>query len=57
MHLLLIEDDALLGEGLLDGLSEAGFVVDWVIDGVLADTALSMQHSFDIVLAHVLHHF
>ena len=50
MHLLLIEDDNLLGEGLLDGLSEAGFVVDWVNDGVLADTALSMQHSFDIAL-------
>jgi DNA-binding response OmpR family regulator len=50
MHLLLIEDDALLGEGLLDGLSEAGFVVDWVTDGVLADTALSMQHSFDIAV-------
>lgn len=50
MHLLLIEDDNLLGEGLLDGLSEAGFVVDWVTDGVLADTALSMQHSFDIAV-------
>lgn len=50
MHLLLVEDDVLLGEGLLDGLSEAGFVVDWVKDGVLADTALSMQHSFDIIV-------
>ena len=33
MRLLLIEDDALLGDGVCVGLTQAGFTVDWVKDG------------------------
>jgi two-component system OmpR family response regulator/two-component system response regulator QseB len=36
MRLLLVEDDALLGDGLEAGLAQAGFEVDWVRDGVAA---------------------
>lgn len=33
MRILLIEDDALLGDGVCVGLTQAGFTVDWVRDG------------------------
>ena len=36
MRILLVEDDALLGDGLQAGLAQAGFEVDWVRDGVAA---------------------
>ena len=36
MRLLLVEDDALLGDGLAAGLTQSGFEVDWVRDGVAA---------------------
>lgn len=36
MRLLLVEDDPLLGDGLNAGLTQAGFEVDWVRDGVAA---------------------
>lgn len=40
MRLLLVEDDPLLGDGIRVGLSQAGFVVDWVKDGLAAKLAL-----------------
>ncbi len=40
MRVLLVEDDALLGDGIQAGLRQRGFVVDWVRDGVAADLAL-----------------
>jgi two-component system OmpR family response regulator/two-component system response regulator QseB len=40
MRILVVEDDALLGDGLQAGLAQAGFNVDWVKDGVAADVAL-----------------
>ncbi len=39
MRLLLVEDDKLLGNGILSGLRQAGYAVDWVQDG---ETALSV---------------
>ncbi len=33
MRLLVIEDDPLIGDGLVSGLSREGYVVDWVEDG------------------------
>ena len=34
MRLLLVEDDPMVGEGVLVGLRQEGFAVDWVRDGV-----------------------
>lgn len=41
MRLLLIEDDTMIGRALRQGLSEAGFSVDWVMDGHAAGRALA----------------
>jgi Response regulators consisting of a CheY-like receiver domain and a winged-helix DNA-binding domain len=43
MRLLLVEDDALLGEGIRAGLAQAGFAVDWVRDGEQARAALESE--------------
>ena len=40
MRILLVEDDALLGDGLRAGLQQSAFAVDWVRDGVAAEREL-----------------
>lgn len=40
MRILLVEDDALLGDGVEAGLKQAAYAVDWVHDGVAAELAL-----------------
>ncbi len=40
MRILLIEDDKMIGEGLLQALSDGGFVVDWARGGADGDEAL-----------------
>lgn len=40
MRILLIEDDALIGDGLKAGLGKKGFTVDWFTDGKLGKAAL-----------------
>lgn len=47
MRLLLVEDDHLLGDALEAGLSQAGFAVDWVTDGLAADNALAGPQAGD----------
>ena len=49
MRILLVEDDLQLGDGLMVGLRQAGFAVDWVRDGHAADLALSTE-TFDLVV-------
>jgi DNA-binding response OmpR family regulator len=49
MRILLVEDDPQLGDGLMVGLRQAGFAVDWVRDGHAADLALSTE-TFDLVV-------
>jgi two-component system, OmpR family, response regulator len=49
MRILLVEDDPQLGDGLMVGLRQAGFAVDWVRDGMAADAALSSE-SFGLVV-------
>ena len=41
MRLLLVEDDALIGEGVRAGLKLAGYTVDWVKDGQAAALAIA----------------
>jgi DNA-binding response OmpR family regulator len=43
MRVLVIEDDALLGDALQAGLKQSGYAVDWMKDGVLADLALGAE--------------
>lgn len=49
MRLLLVEDDAMIGEAVLDALRAAHYAVDWVRDGDMADTTLAAQ-DYDLVL-------
>lgn len=49
MKLLLVEDDALLGDGVRAGLKQAGFAVDWVQDGLAAKVALDSEE-YDLLL-------
>jgi len=50
VRILLVEDDTLLGDALQVGLRGAGFVVDWVTDGVAAETALAGEEFAAVVL-------
>jgi len=43
MRILLVEDDSLLGDGVQAGLTQAGFIVDWVRDGRSAQLALEAE--------------
>ena len=45
MRILLVEDDALLGDGIRAGLKLADYAVDWVRDGEAARLAL-LDHSY-----------
>lgn len=50
MRVLLVEDDALLGDGLRAGLGQAGFAVDWVRTGSDAVHALDAEPVAAVVL-------
>lgn len=43
MRILLVEDDPHLGDGLMIGLRQQGYAVDWVKDGVAAKLALATE--------------
>ncbi|WP_027457817.1 response regulator [Dechloromonas agitata] len=47
MRLLIVEDDRLLGDAIQAGLTQAGFAVDWVCDGLAAENALAGQAASD----------
>jgi len=47
MRLLIVEDDRLLGDAIQAGLTQAGFAVDWVCDGMAAENALAGQLASD----------
>jgi two-component system response regulator QseB len=50
MRLLLVEDDEILGDGLVAGLKMEGYAVDWLTNGKLADEALKINTYELIVL-------
>lgn len=50
MRVLLVEDDALLGDGIRAGLKQAGFAVDWVQDGRAGQRALEAEEYALMVL-------
>jgi two-component system response regulator QseB len=49
MHILLVEDDPILGDGLMVGLQQTGWVVDWVRDGSTAQSVLQLE-KLDLVV-------
>ncbi|MDD5393959.1 MAG: response regulator transcription factor [Thiothrix sp.] len=50
MRILVVEDDALLGDAIQAGLKQSGHAVDWVRDGVQADHALLAEPYAAVVL-------
>ena len=52
MRLLLVEDDELLGGGIEDALTRAGYAVEWVRSGPLALAAL-VQPGLDAVILDI----
>lgn len=49
MRLLLVEDDRMIGESVVDGLTQDGYAVDWARDGNAAESALA-AHDYAAVL-------
>lgn len=49
MRLLLVEDDPMIGRNIQAGLRQDGYSVDWVQDGISAESALSDQ-VYDLLL-------
>lgn len=49
MRILVAEDDAVLADGVLTSLRQSGHAVDWVKNGVEADSALE-ANAFDLLI-------
>ncbi|MBX3618991.1 MAG: response regulator [Rhizobacter sp.] len=49
MRVLLVEDDAMIGEAVQGALKDASYAVDWVRDGGTALSTLGSQH-YDVML-------
>ena len=52
MRVLIVEDDALLGDGLREGLQQHGFTADWIEDGDGALHALLCER-FDLAIIDI----
>ncbi|MDO8954215.1 MAG: response regulator transcription factor [Gammaproteobacteria bacterium] len=52
MRILLIEDDELLGDGIKTGLKQDGHTVEWVKDGLTAESVL-LRDAFDAVILDI----
>jgi len=52
MRLLIVEDDKLLGDGIRNGLRQAGYAVDWVEDGETAELAIKTEE-YDLVILDI----
>lgn len=50
MRILLVEDDILLGRATRKGLEHRGFIVDWLRDGIAAETAIATQDYAAVLL-------
>ena len=49
MKILLVEDDRLIGQAVVRGLTRHGYTVQWLLDGLEADLKLRSE-SFDMVI-------
>jgi len=53
MKILLVEDEAKTGDYLKQGLSEAGFLTDWVQDG-LSGSQQALNDHYDLIILDVM---
>lgn len=49
MRLLLVEDDELLGDAVKTGLTQYGYIVDWLTDGEAARNAIKSEE-FELII-------
>jgi len=49
MRILLVEDDAMIGDAVVAGLSADGYAVDWVRDGSAAELSIN-THPYALIL-------
>jgi len=49
MRILVVEDDAVLADGLTSSLKQAGYMADWMSDGERADDVL-FHKNYDLVI-------
>jgi two-component system response regulator QseB len=52
MRILLVEDDELLGDGIATGLKQEGHIVEWIKDGLTAESVL-LREPFDAVILDI----
>jgi two-component system OmpR family response regulator len=52
MRILVAEDDAILADGLMRSLRQSGYAVDWVKNGVEAESALDAD-TFDLLILDI----
>ena len=52
MRILVAEDDAVLADGVMTALRQGGYAVDWVKNGVDAESALAAE-SFDLLILDI----
>ncbi|MFQ2714452.1 response regulator [Aeromonas caviae] len=50
MRILLVEDDVMLGDGMVDALRSSGYTVDWLQQGMQALSALKSEEFAALVL-------
>lgn len=50
MRVLVVEDDALLGDAIQAGLKQSGYAVDWMKDGISAEQALLTEPYSAVIL-------
>lgn len=53
MRTLLVEDEHLLGSSIKTGLTESGFVVDWVTDGMTGLWAAT-ENRYDVIVLDIM---
>ena len=53
MKILLVEDEAKTGDYLKQGLSEAGFITDWVQDGITGSQQ-ALNEQYDLIILDIM---
>ena len=50
MRILLVEDDVMLGDGMVDALRSSGYTVDWLQQGLPALSVLKSEEFAALIL-------